>query len=95
LLLDASGRVQIENNALRRMRGESDTARLASGERLFSGSPCESQTDPAMRERLAVLARDAATTNATLNRTFSLRGRQFDARAYPRRGGGFCSTCAT
>jgi signal transduction histidine kinase/ActR/RegA family two-component response regulator len=86
LLLDASGRVQIENNALRRMRGESDTARLASGERLFSGSPCESQTDPAMRERLAVLARDAATTNATLNRTFSLRGRQFDARAYPAAG---------
>jgi len=39
-----------------------------------------------MRERLAVLARDAATTNATLNRTFSLRGRQFDARAYPASG---------
>jgi signal transduction histidine kinase/ActR/RegA family two-component response regulator len=86
LLVDASGHVQIENNALRRMRGEPDSARLSSGERLFSGSPSETGADPSVREKLAVLARDAAATSATLDRTFSLRGRQFEARAYPAAG---------
>jgi signal transduction histidine kinase/ActR/RegA family two-component response regulator len=86
LLVDASGHVQIENHALRRMRGEPDSARLPSGERLFSGGPAEAGADPSMRERLAVLARDAAAKNATLDRTFSLHGRQFEARAYPAAG---------
>jgi signal transduction histidine kinase/ActR/RegA family two-component response regulator len=86
LLVDASGHVQIENNALRRMRGEPDFARLPSGERLFSGAPSEAGADPSMRERLALLARDAAATKATLDRTFSLHGRQFEARAYPAAG---------
>jgi len=86
LLLDASGHVQVENNALRRMRGEPDAARLAVGESLFSGGLVESGADPTMRETLAVLARDAAAKNATQDRTFSLHGRQFQARAYPAAG---------
>jgi signal transduction histidine kinase/ActR/RegA family two-component response regulator len=86
LLVDASGHVQIENHALRRMRGEPDSARLPSGERLFSGGPSEAGADPSMREMLAVLARDAAAKKATQDRTFSLHGRQFEARAYPAAG---------
>ena len=86
LLLYASGHVQIENNALRRMRGEPDSARLPSGERLFARGASEAGVDPSMRERLAVLARDAAGTKAPLDRTFSLHGRQFEARAYPAAG---------
>lgn len=86
MLLDASGHAQIENNALRRMRGEPDSARAASGERLFSGYAGEVGSDPSMREILAILARDAAAKKATLDRTFSLRGRQFEARAYPAAG---------
>ena len=86
LLLDASGHVQIENNALRRMRGEPDSPRLPSGERLFSGGASEAGSDPSMREILAILAHDAAAKKATLDRTFSLHGRQFEARAYPASG---------
>ena len=87
LLLDASGHVQIENNALCRMRGEPDSTRLPSGERLLlTGDPVEAGADPSMREMLAVLARDAAAKKATQGRTFSLRGRQFEARAYPAAG---------
>ena len=86
LLLDASGHVQVENNALRRMRGEPDAARLAVGERLFSGGPVEPGADPSMRETLAILARDTAAKGATQDRTFSLHGRQFQARAYPAAG---------
>jgi len=85
LLLDASGHVQIENNALCRMRGEPDSTRLTSGERLFSGAPVEG-ADPSIREMLAGLARDAAAEKTTQDRTFSLRGRQFEARAYPAAG---------
>ncbi|HJX53685.1 MAG TPA: response regulator [Polyangia bacterium] len=87
LLLDASGHVQIENNALCRMRGEPDSTRLPSGERLLlTGDHVEAGADPSMREMLAVLARDAAAKKATQGRTFSLRGRQFEARAYPAAG---------
>ena len=86
LLLDASGHVQIENNALCRMRGEPESTRLPSGERLFSGDPVEPGADPSMREMLAVLAREAIAKKATQDRTFSLRGRQFQARAYPAAG---------
>lgn len=59
LLVDASGHVQIENNALRRMRGEPDSTRLPLGERLFSEGPVEMGADPSMRDMLAILARDA------------------------------------
>lgn len=86
LLLDASGHVQIENNALCRMRGEPESTRLPSGERLVTGDLVEAGADPSMREVLAVLARDAAAKKATQARTFSLRGRQFEARAYPAAG---------
>jgi signal transduction histidine kinase/ActR/RegA family two-component response regulator len=83
VLVDASGHVQIENNALRRMLGEPELSRPASGERLLSGVTTEPGTEPSMREMLAGLARDANAKNATQDRTFSLRGRQFEARAYP------------
>jgi signal transduction histidine kinase/DNA-binding response OmpR family regulator len=86
LLVDASGHVQIENNALRRMRGEPDSTRLPLGERLFSEGPVEMGADPSMRDMLAILARDATAKKVTLYRTFSLRGRQFQARAYPAAG---------
>jgi signal transduction histidine kinase/ActR/RegA family two-component response regulator len=86
VLVDASGHVQIENNALRRMLGEPELSRPASGERLLSGATTEPGTEPSMREMLAGLARDAHAKNATQDRTFSLRGRQFEARAYPAAG---------
>ena len=86
LLLDASGHVQIENNALGRMRGETDSIRLFSGERLLTGEPVDAGADPSMREMLAVLARDTAAKKAIQDRTFSLRGRQFQVRAYPAAG---------
>jgi signal transduction histidine kinase/ActR/RegA family two-component response regulator len=86
VLVDASGHVQIENNALRRMMGEPEQSRPASGERLLTGHAGDSASDPAMREMLASLAREVAAKNNIQDRTFSLRGRQFEARAYPAAG---------
>jgi signal transduction histidine kinase/DNA-binding response OmpR family regulator len=86
LLVDASGHAQIENNALRRMLGETDAAGPPAGERPLSGGAGEAGSDPSMRERLAGLAREAAAKNATQDRTFSAHGRQFEARAYPAAG---------
>ena len=86
LLVEASGHVQLENNALRHMLGEPESWRPASGERLLSGKASETGADLTMRETLAALARDAAAKNAIESRTFSLHGRQFEARAYPAAG---------
>jgi signal transduction histidine kinase len=86
LLVDASGHVQIENNALRRMLGEPEIARPPAGDLLLAKGSTETRPDSSMREMLAGLARDAAAKNANQDRTFSLGGRQFEARAYPADG---------
>jgi signal transduction histidine kinase/ActR/RegA family two-component response regulator len=86
VLVDASGHVEIENNALRRMLGEPELSRPASGERLLSGITSEPGSDSSMREMLAGLARDTIAQKTIRDRTFSLRGRQFEARAYPAAG---------
>lgn len=86
VLVDASGHVQIENNAIRRMLGEPELSRPASGERLLSGAASEPGSDPSMREMLANLAGETVNKNATQDQTLSVRGRQFEARAYPAAG---------
>jgi len=86
LLLDASGHVQIENNASVACGTSRSPPACPRVSVCFTGVPGEKGTDPSMREMLAVLAHDAAVTKATLDRTFSLHGRQFQARAYPSGG---------
>jgi signal transduction histidine kinase/DNA-binding response OmpR family regulator len=87
LLLDGSGRIQMENAALRPLLGEPAAARLGSGERLVAtgeGPPCG---EPSLRETLAALAREAMAAQATRERSLAVRGRQLEARAYPAGGG--------
>jgi signal transduction histidine kinase/ActR/RegA family two-component response regulator len=86
LLVDASGRVQIENSALRRMLGEPELARPSQGERLLPDGANEAGAGPSLREVLADLARDAAAKGATQDRTLSVQGRLFEVRAYPAAG---------
>lgn len=76
LLLDASGAVQIENAAGRKLLEEEPTPALR--------SPTE--VDDSIRALLAELAREAITKSAVCDRSLSHAGRRLDARAYPAAG---------
>ena len=83
VLLDAAGRIQLENAGLRPLLGESPLSRTASGERLADGV-CPNEQ---VRGSLTELAREAIQAQGTRERVLSVHGRQLEARAYPAAGG--------